>query len=443
VTTKAPRDRIADLRIDRTGEEDVSPWPRRIGLLVAAVLLAAAGFWWFLLRETVVEVAAAPVTLSASSRPAISVLDASGYVTARRRATVSSKITGKIVEVLVEEGMVVEEGQVLARLDDSIVRRQLALAEAQLASARSALLEIEVRLAEAERDLRREHELVSAEIASEKDLDAAQAKRDSLDARLTATRDQVVVAERQVSLRRQELEDTLVRAPFDGVAISKNAQPGEMISPMSAGGSFTRTGVSTIVDMGSLEIEVDVNEAYIDRVRPDQRVVATLDAYPQWKIPAHVITIIPAADRQKATVRVRIGFDELGDPRILPDMGVKVSFREEEPSAAEDGAAPVVLVPAAAVRDDGGQMVVFVVSGEAVERRAVSLGGESGAEREVVAGLREGESVVLDPPPDLADGTRVRVRQPDRSHGPRRTSGRQTVASGREDATRATNRRAG
>jgi RND family efflux transporter MFP subunit len=185
-----------------------------------------------------------------------------------------------------------------------------------------------------------------------------------------------------------------------------------MISPMSAGGSFTRTGVSTIVDMSSLEIEVDVNEAYINRVQPDQRVVATLDAYPDWKIPAHVITTIPAADRQKATVRVRIGFDELGDPRILPDMGVKVSFRAEDEEGGEEAApARVLLVPAEAVVGRGGQTVVFVARDGSAERRAVSLGGEVAGRREVLSGLREGERVVLEPAEDLADGSSVSVAE--------------------------------
>jgi RND family efflux transporter MFP subunit len=403
------KDRLAELRIDRRDEEEGSPWPRRLVLLAVALVAVAALWWWFLGREKPLAVELATVGESTRGAEVVSVLDASGYVTARRQATVSSKITGKIVEVYVEEGMEVREGQVLARLDDSLTRKQLDLAEANLASSRSRLREIEVRRDEALINLNRARELLEGEAASQSDLDAAQAQYDAYVARLAATRDEIVVAEREVALRRQQIEDHLVRAPFDGVAISKNAQPGEMISPMSAGGSFTRTGVSTIVDMGSLEIEVDVNEAYINRVRKGQRVTAVLDAYADWRIPCYVITTIPAADRQKATVRVRIGFDELGDPRILPDMGVKVSFRgEEEPEGEAAAAERVVLVPAEAVREEGEASVVFVLAGETVERRAVALGGESAGRREVLSGLRPGERVVLDPPAELADGVRVR-----------------------------------
>jgi len=406
------QDRLGELRIDRR-EDERSPWGRRIALALLAVVLVALASWWFLARDRAVAVRVGTVTSGEGGPTTVSILDASGYVTARRRATVSSKTTGKIVEVLVEEGMAVREGQVLARLDDSLARRQLALAEARLASVRSGLREIEVRRDEAALNLRRIRELAEDDVASPSDLDAAQAEFDSYVARLEAARDDAIVAEREVALRRQELEDHLIRAPFDGVAVSKNAQPGEMISPMSAGGSFTRTGVSTIVDMDSLEIEVDVNEAYINRVEPRQQVVATLDAYPDWKIPAHVITTIPAADRQKATVRVRIGFDEPGDPRVLPDMGVKVSFRADADESGDEaaGKARVVLVPATAVKTEGERTVVVVVEGDRVERRAVSLGGEAAAGREVLSGLRDGERVVRAPPEGLADGGRVRVQE--------------------------------
>jgi len=184
-----------------------------------------------------------------------------------------------------------------------------------------------------------------------------------------------------------------------------------MVSPVSAGGGFTRTGICTLVDMGSLEIEVDVNESYIRRVEPEQPVEATLDAYPDWRIPAHVITTIPAADRQKATVLVRIGFDAL-DPRVLPDMGVKVAFLESGGEQAST-AGSRVRVPRAALRRDGDRDVVFVVTNGTVERRAVRLaaaGPASGAQVELLAGLVGGERVVVEGPEDLADGDAVRVR---------------------------------
>ncbi|NNE04929.1 MAG: efflux RND transporter periplasmic adaptor subunit, partial [Xanthomonadales bacterium] len=212
------------------------------------------------------------------------------------------------------------------------------------------------------------------------------------------------VAARQVDVIRQQVEDTIIRAPFAGVEVAKNAQPGEMISPNSAGGGFTRTGIGTIVDMSSLEIEIDVNEAYINRVTPGQAVVATLDAYPDWQIPCHVIAIIPTADRQRATVEVRVGFDQL-DERILPDMGVKVGFQESAPSQPAIGG---TLVPAAALRGEEGRSYVLLVNGGEVERRAVTSGSRRGDDVLVVAGLVGGESVIIDGPADLADGSRVK-----------------------------------
>jgi RND family efflux transporter MFP subunit len=334
--------------------------------------------------------------------------DASGYVVARRPATVASKVTGRLAEVDIEEGMSVKEGQVLARLDDSNARRALEHAEARLRATTSAQHELAVRLREADLQLVRVRDLAKTGVESQRALDVALAERDSFAARLAAAGDEVKVAEREVALRAQDLEDTIIRAPFDGVAVSKDAQPGEIVSPVSAGGGFTRTGVGTIVDMSSLEIEVDVNESFIQRVRPGQPVSATLQAYPDWKIPAHVITTVPAADRQKATVKVRIAFDQLGDARILPDMGVKVSFQGEP--AEGGGAQARLVVPARAGRRAGDAAVVFAVRDGRVERRAVAAGGTVGDGVEVLSGLRAGDRIVLDPPPGLADGDRVRVR---------------------------------
>ncbi len=382
-----------------------------IVLLIGAA--AGAGWWYFggaalkpVRAATVVERAGAPGGADA-------VLNASGYVTARRRATVSSKITGKVVEVAVEEGQAVRAGQVLARLDDATARANLLLAEAQLEAARRTVTENEVRLAEAERTLARRTHLLAEGLAGQADVDAARAEVDAYRARVAAAREQVRVAERAVELRRTELNDTVIRAPFSGVAISKDAQPGEMVSPISAGGGFTRTGICTIVDMSSLEIEVDVNEAYINRVAPGQPVEAVLDAYPDWRIPARVITTVPAADRQKATVLVRIAFERL-DPRILPDMGVKVAFLKAA-APAPTGAAPApsrvrLFIPRAAARAAGTGHVVFVIRGDRVERRAVTLGPAEGDQVEVLGGLAAGERIVVDGPPDLADGDRVVVR---------------------------------
>ena len=401
---------LDDLKIDRS--RDGRPRVAWIAWLAAGLVVlgggGAAGWrWWEEARIPAVRTAAVRQAAPADGQP--TVLNASGYVTARLQSTVSSKVTGRIVEVLVEEGMAVRRGQVLARLDDTTERSYLALAEAQLGARRGALAELEVRHEEARLDLDRQRRLLEQRLIGQADLDTAQAEADSLRARIANQREQIVVAEREIDVRRTALEDTVIRAPFSGVAISKDAQPGEMISPVSAGGGFTRTGVCTIVDMSSLEIEVDVNESYINRVSPGQRVLATLDAYPDWEIPARVITTIPAADRQRATVLVRIAFDELGDPRILPDMGVNVAFLEAGPPPEEAvaDAAPRLWIPAAALRGDGGARVVFVVRGGAIERRAVTTGVEDGGDVEVLAGLSAGERVVVEGPVELADGDRV------------------------------------
>jgi RND family efflux transporter MFP subunit len=308
--------------------------------------------------------------------------------------------------VHVEEGMSVRQGQVLARLDDSMARAGLNLSRAQLEAARRSAAEDEARLREARLTLDRRNALFRDGVIGRAEVDAAVAQVDALEARIAVAKEQVQVAERQVQLRETELGDTIVRAPFSGVAITKDAQPGEMISPISAGGGFTRTGICTIVDMSSLEIEVDVNESYINRVKPNQKVTAVLDAYPDWRIPAHVITTVPTADRQKATVLVRIGFEAL-DPRILPDMGIKVSFLSEAPPERATAGRSRLVVPRTALRRIDSRDIVFVLKGDRVERRAVTLGNIDGDVVEVVSGLSAGERIVLEPPEGLADGARV------------------------------------
>jgi RND family efflux transporter MFP subunit len=404
------KDRLNALKIDR---EEAPPSsgivPKiAIGVIVIAVI-AAAAFWGFrsraVLARTIIVQELAPTAGGASA-----VLNASGYVTARRQATVSSKVTGKVVDVLVEEGMKVEKDQILARLDASQARQALALSEAQLEATRRSMVETEAQLREAKLRKARTADLLKAGVASKADWDAIEAEVDVFAARLATQQAQVRSAEREVDIQRQYLDDTIIRAPFAGVAISKNAQPGEIISPMSAGGGFTRTGISTIVDMTSLEIEVDVNEAYIDRVRPGQKVEATLDASRDWQIPATVITTIPAADRQKATVTVRIAFDKL-DPRILPDMGIKVAFLADA-AEAPARAGRIVRVGRAAIRGKQGEEFVFVVGpGDALERRAVTVGPGGEDPVEVVAGLSGGERVVLEGPSGLAAGIVVGERK--------------------------------
>jgi RND family efflux transporter MFP subunit len=408
------KDDLAALRIER--KPDRSGIVRAVGWVVLLLLLAgvAGGGWVWATRERPLEVEVAAVAERPQGAQA-AVLNASGYVTARRRATVSSKITGKVVEVNVEEGMAVKEGQVLARLDDANMRAGLALAQAQTEAARRNITENEVRLADARVTLGRRMQLVKERVVAQSEVDQAQADVDSIAARIAAAREMVSVAERQVAIQQTELDNTIIRAPFTGIAVTKDAQPGEMVSPVSAGGGFTRTGICTIVDMKSLEIDVDVNEAYINRVVNGQDVSAVLNAYPDWQIPARVITTVPTADRQKATVQVRIGFVKL-DPRILPDMGVKVTFLrpDAKPAANADVAArrPATLVPKTAVRNDAGQTVLFVVRNDGrVERRAVRTAGEDGPQVEVVAGVTRGEQVVAPLPPAIKDGVQVAIKR--------------------------------
>ncbi len=400
---------LSALKIDPDQRESAG---RGMAWIVAGLVAAAvvAGLAWWLRSDRATVVEASAVEARSGGPAAGAVLNASGYVTARRRATVSSKMTGKVVQVNVEEGMRVREGQVLARLDDSQIQAALALDTAQLGAARRAVGEMEVRLKEAQLTLGRREQLKREGVVGQADVDAAQAEVDSLRARILAARQQEEVAERQVDVQKTLLADTIIRAPFAGVAISKDAQPGEMVSPVSAGGGFTRTGISTIVDMTSLEIEVDVNETYINRVTPNQKATAVLDAYPDWQIPAHVITTIPTADRQKATVLVRLAFDEL-DPRVLPDMGVKVAFHGAAQQPASDAPRTRTLVPRTAVRASGNTGVVFVITdGGRAERRAVRVGAEDGDRIEIASGLSPGERVVNSPPADLQDGARVKVK---------------------------------
>jgi RND family efflux transporter MFP subunit len=412
---------LDSLKIERStepvsgGSSGVYKW-----LIGAVLLLAAIAGAYALLRDNAIAVqtASAVAIGGTTGNGGAAVLNASGYVVARRQATVSAKTTGRVAEVLIEEGMAVKDGQVLARLDDTTVRPQLALAERQLDSTRKNLQEVEVRIAEAARNLQRMEKLRADKLVSESQLDTAQSEFAALNARLEALKSDVKVAEGSLRVRAQELDDLTVRSPFDGVVVSKDAQPGEMVSPISAGGGFTRTGIATVVDMDSREIEVDVNEAFINRVKAGQKTEAVLDAYPDWTIPSHVINIVPTADRQKATVRVRIAFDVL-EPRILPDMGVKVSFLEDskedskQDSKQEPSAAPraTVRVPSSAIVKEGDSAFVWRVRDDRLERVAVRVGAERGGQVDVLSGINGGELVVTQQVEGLAEGAPVKEKE--------------------------------
>lgn len=387
-------ERISQLKIDRSAPvKQERSWllPSLISLVLAAVFL-----WWLfvgfgsaaILADT--DIARKPPSAAAAN----SVLDASGYVVARRQATVSSKVTGKVIEVFVEEGMRVEKDQVVALLDDTTQQAQLSLARAQAESARASLQEIEAQLRNARLERDRLRDLAQRNLASQASLDAAEANFDQLAASLETGKENVNVALRSVAIAEDSLSNMTIKAPFAGMVVSKNAQPGEMISPISAGGGFTRTGICTIVDTDSLEIEVDVNEAYIQRVKAGQAVTATLDAYSDWRIPAEVIAIVPTADRQKATVRVRIGFLER-DERILRDMGVKVAFMGGDTAAATVDEIKGVMIAGEALRSDENGDFVWLVKNGIVEKRFVTIGGQRDrAQVLVVNGLSLGDTIV-------------------------------------------------
>jgi len=414
---------LNQLRIDRNSAPPPADrgWLKWLALGVALLLLVGAlGYW--LSRPAGVAVKAATAQAIRSANPAAaaggSLLDASGYVVARRQATVAAKITGKVTEVMIEEGQHVKAGQVLATLDQTNVHAAYDQAVAQQHYAQTSLEAVKVQLGNAERNYRRDQGLVAQHFISESDLDAARTSYENLSAQLATAKSNVEVGNRGVAVAQRNLDDTVVRAPFDGVVTTKDAQPGEMVSPISAGGGFTRTGIGTIVDMDSLEVEVDVNESFINRVHSEQPATVRLNAYTDWEIPAYVIAVIPTADRSKATVKVRVGFKQK-DPRILPEMGARVAFLSEAPPQAAGAAPPAspgVLVPPDAVQVEGASSsdtgTVYVIRAEdRLERRAVRLGARNGDGQTVLSGLSSGERVAIGDFSKLKDGAKVKIEQ--------------------------------
>ncbi len=398
---------LHQLRIDRSAPEPASRAPWIVGLVIAIVLAAGAIWWWMSNNKAFAVEAATAVAPSSEAGSASAVLQATGYVTARRQATVSAQITGTLSEVLIEDDERVEAGQVLARLEDTAQQASLGQAQAQLAQARAQVDQFQAQLAQARRDLVRQQDMVGRNLVSKQAVESADTQVVSLMAQLTAQQRFVDFAAAQLRSAQVQLDYTTVRAPFGGVIIAKAAQVGEIVSPLSAGGGFTRTGVGTIVDMDSLEIEVDVNESYINRVKSGAPAQAVLDAYQDWMIPAHVIAIIPTADRGKATVKVRIGLEQK-DPRVLPDMGARVSFMEQATQAATAEVPKGVLLPASAIVQREGRSVVFVIDGARVSARPV-VPGQSRGELRLVEGIADAVRVVRAPPAELNDGAKVEI----------------------------------
>ncbi len=404
-----PRHDLSSLRIDEHSRRS-GKTGKRLRMFAAALggLVVLGGLLLaFRTQKPLVEVAAARPAGDLQSQ---ALLNASGYVTPRRRATVAAKVTGRVEQIFAEEGLHVRSGQVLAELDCSQPKASLASAKTDRDATAAALADLEVQLGNADREWKRAESLRAAGVNSVQALDAARTTADSLRSKIALTKEQTRAAEARISVAQQDVENCTVRSPFDGIVVSKDAQRGEMVSPISAGGGFTRTGIATVVDMNSIEVEVDVNEAYIARVKTGQKAVSTLDAYPDWQIPSTVRTVIPTADRQKATVKVRVAFDHL-DPRILPDMGVKVAFLDDSLRTKTKGTEARAMIPKAAVRQDSGKSVVFVVHQQKLERRAVSLGAERGSDVEVIAGVTPGDMLVVRGAENLRDGQSVEVKQ--------------------------------
>ena len=405
-------DLLKSLKIDRNAAPPPAPrtglW---IGLAVAGAVLLAAGGWFAFGRGKDLEVRTAEVVAIGNGNASASVLDATGYVVARRMATVSAKVTGRVRDVRIEEGQRVEEGQVLATLDPVDADAQRALAASQVNAAQSQIGSVQAQLKEAEANAARLGALVGQKLISRAQYEQSVAARDALRAQLATAQRNAQVARDGLRIADNGVDNTVVRAPFAGVVIAKSAQPGEIVSPLSAGGGFTRTGIGTIVDMDSLEVEVEVGEAFIGRVKPGMPTETVLNAYQDWKIPGKVIAIIPTADRGKATVKVRVGLDAKGDPRIVPDMGARVGFLEDAKPA--QAAKPGVLAPAAAIVQRDGKDVAFVVVDGKAMQRTLALGRTLGEDREVLQGLAGGDAVVLDPPEQLVDGVRVQPARED------------------------------
>lgn len=405
---------LKELRIGRDQREDdpdhSGRW-RWIGAVVVVLVLVLGGVAWLLLGERAVAVQTATAVAPGAGSEAAAVLQATGYITARRQATVSAQITGTLTAVLIEEGDHVEKGQILARLDDSGYTAQLEAAKAQADAAHAQIAQIQVQVRQATLDAERLQSLVRQGLVSKQSAEQSSSQVDALRAQLNAQRQHARAADAQTTLAQVNFDYCIVRAPFAGVVTSKDAQVGEIISPLSAGGGFTRTGVGTIVDMDSLEIDVDVNEAYIGRVKPDMPAQAVLDAYPDWTIPAHVVAIVPTADRGKATVKVRVALENKDD-RVVPDMGARVSFLEEK-SAPAASAPQGVLVPASAITQREGHSVVFVIDGDKARQRTVTPATQTyGDLRLLPDGVSAGDSVVLSPPAELKSGSDVQTKKP-------------------------------
>ena len=382
-------------------------------LVVAGVI--AAAYFVMQARSTptaqtvVATLSGAPTSAGGAAGTSVT---ANGYVVARTRAAVSSKVPGRLAYLGVAEGSRVERGQVIARLENADYEAQVSQAEANLATARARLGEAETDRDQAEREAKRLRDIRAQndKLVATQDIDAAESRAAGAAARVRSAAAGVTATEAAVRFARVSLENTEIRAPFSGTVLRKEAEVGEVVAP-SVGGGLTRGAVVTMADLGSLEVDVDVNEAYIARISTGQGARITLDAYPDTAFRGRVRQVVPTADRQRATVQVKVTISDR-DRRILPEMGARVDFLEPEPSQqAKPVAAPTprVRVPATAVREDGGRSVVWLVRDGKLESRAVDAGPTSAGFREVRSGLVGGELLLVGGVEAPRNGLRVKL----------------------------------
>jgi RND family efflux transporter MFP subunit len=406
---------LSGLAIDR----DTKPPTRRgrrgiLFLVLGAVLALALVLAVAVLRPRTAEVSVARAEAlgGAPGLGAAEVLTASGYVVARQRASVSSEVAGRLEALYVSEGSRVREGQVLGVLRNEDQRAAVASAQAALRAEEAARVEAEASARELALQLRRSRELLERGLVSRAEFDEIEAREEVARARVASAAAEVENARSRLRAARIDLDKTFIRAPFAGAVLRKEAEVGEIVSPIPSSGGLTRGAIVTMANLATLEVEVDVNEGYVGRAREGMRAEIALDADPSERYPGRVRQIVPTADRQKATVQVKVAFDSL-DARVLPEMGAKVTFLADAAPAPDGGAAVptgAVIVPGAAVREREGRAVVFVVEDGRAAARTVAP-RPMGRDRVILTGgVAAGEMVIVEGPEDLADRTPVRVR---------------------------------
>lgn len=407
----ATRPDLGKLRIDR-GQAGASEGQRRALVWVAALAVVAALFvvavLLYMRGAGGTEVRVAPVEVSGGGSGSVGIT-ANGYVVARTRASVSSRISGRLASLAVEEGSVVRRNQVLAVLENADYEAALAQAEADSVRVDAQVKEAEATRDQLRRDLARSRELLARNLEPKRTVEDLESQLAGAEARVGVQRAQVAASRASIAYARANLENTYIRAPFDGTVLRKDAEVGEVVAPVATGGGLTRGAVVTMADLKTLEVEVDVNEAYIAQIRDDQPARIVLDAYPSASFSGTVRQIVPTADRQKATVQVKVSITDR-DPRILPEMGARVEFLSADTVTASTPSR--VFVPADAVRTEGAATIVWVVREGRVARVVIEAGPVSGGRREVRSGLSGGERVVVGNADGLTDGDKVHVVTP-------------------------------